>query len=405
MRDCDLLLWRNNGHAGIGHGDLAISALDTAIQRAFDDVSTYHNYSNKATKVGRSQYRSFQGVSEPACCCKYQYEGTSGHMVYRRRPTLSNQPETVTTVLDESFKLMERMKQQFMCSTRAAPGFDCADFELAVVNQYDWTNGDRDHIPWHDDNMAMAAKTDEDFRHAAVASLSVGASILFCVAPNKTGHPAFFAQQVRGAAGWAWGKVREHEYRNAKGRFAVLLHHHDLLLMTGKFQQYFSHKTWPRGRVTLDTGLASLTAACLKSNYMLFVIDDQDSELQRAMRLNDFKTRWVVTLRMIKYHDAGCKFAEWQLKYLDRVGHAVLLRPNNSAHRGSEAGEEMGRWAPLGGGPAAAAAAASSGSTAPPAASVTTPTAPTRTGPPSTPVASTPVARWSCTPSISPPPA
>jgi len=101
-----------------------------------------------------------------------------------------------------------------------------------------------------------------------------------------------------------------------RGRFAFYLHHGDILLMTGKFQEHFVHKTWRRNPQFQDPH--ALGEYCRSKNYSFLRIDNDD---QRARY--DLGRRFVITGRHIQYHDDP----KCQLKVLPPDQHGPPANP------------------------------------------------------------------------------
>ena len=106
-----------------------------------------------------------------------------------------------------------------------------------------------------------------------------------------------------------------------RGRFAFLLHHGDILLMTGKFQKSFIHKTWKRDLLTLPN-VEFLKQEASKRNYTFIHFQDDQA------RLNNegfkFGRRWVITGRHIHYHDQAPPLETCPLNVLPREQHLGL---------------------------------------------------------------------------------
>jgi hypothetical protein len=174
------------------------------------------------------------------------------------------------------------------------------DFNQIVVNEYEYTEKADDpwcqRIPWHDDNMEQSCRNSMDIVLTPVISISLGLSAVFAVMPNKE-SPVFFSDMCQG---WStqWSKARKH----IKGRLAFLLHHGDVLLMTGQFQKSFQHKTWKR-----DDGacrnLVELTQKAKLRHYSLLLPENDQTRLDNQDYSNN--KRYVITGRHIRYHDKG----------------------------------------------------------------------------------------------------
>jgi len=101
--------------------------------------------------------------------------------------------------------------------------------------------------------------------------------------------------------GWStqWTKARQH----IKGRLAFLLHHGDVLLMTGQFQKSFQHKTWKRDDGSCRS-VVELTKKAEDINYS-FILSENDQTRLDKQDHNSNNKRYVITGRHIRYHDTG----------------------------------------------------------------------------------------------------
>jgi hypothetical protein len=130
-----------------------------------------------------------------------------------------------------------------------------------------------------------------------VISISLGLSAVFAVMPNNRESPEFFDNMCQG---WStqWSTAKKH----IKGRLAFLLHHGDILLMTGQFQKSFQHKTWKRDDGVCRS-LVELTQKADKNNYSLILSENDQNRLDKQ----DFNInkRYVITGRHTHYHDKG----------------------------------------------------------------------------------------------------
>jgi len=193
-------------------------------------------WSKRVTEM--NTYRSFQATSSSSCSCKYNYTGAAKQNLYHRGGCSNLQPVSVTMLLDEVFDAFEDWGTgQYPIikthDTSAAGLYTPRDFNLIVVNEYDYREMPDTHIPWHDDKMDQSCRNDEDIVLTPVISISLGDSAVFAVMPNKQESPQF-SFELAGCSKWTTAKAL------MKGRFAFLLHHGDVLLMTGKFQQQIS---------------------------------------------------------------------------------------------------------------------------------------------------------------------
>ena len=69
------------------------------------------------------------------------------------------------------------------------------DFNLAVVNEYNFNESPTSHIPWHHDKMEQSARGEWDLLVTPVMTVSLGDSAIFSVMPNKD-SPTLFAKMV-----------------------------------------------------------------------------------------------------------------------------------------------------------------------------------------------------------------
>ena len=170
------------------------------------------------------------------------------------------------------------------------------DFNLAMVNEYNFNESPTSHIPWHHDKMEQSARDEWDFLVKLVMIVSLGDSAIFSVMPNRD-SPTFFAKMVvqSGCASkreLLWEKVR----LQSKARFAFYLHKGDILLMTGKFQKHFIHKTWERNSNFQDHQV--LVQHCRQNNYTFICLSDDNSRARF-----DLGMHYVITGRHIHYHE------------------------------------------------------------------------------------------------------
>jgi hypothetical protein len=86
-----------------------------------------------------------------------------------------------------------------------------------------------------------------------------------------------------------------------KGRLAFLLHHGDVLLMTGQFQKSFQHKTWKRDDGSCRS-VVELTQKAEKTKYSLILAENDQTRLDNQDH-NSNNKRYVITGRHIRYHD------------------------------------------------------------------------------------------------------
>jgi len=59
------------------------------------------------------------------------------------------------------------------------------DFNLLVVNEYNYESKPDSYIPWHDDKMDQSITNDEDAILTLVISMSLGDAAVFAVMPNR----------------------------------------------------------------------------------------------------------------------------------------------------------------------------------------------------------------------------
>jgi hypothetical protein len=189
------------------------------------------------------------------------------------------------------------------------------DFNLIVVNEYDFEEKPDSYIPWHDDNMKQSCRNDLDDILTPVISLSLGDSAVFAVMPNKDHSPQLWSEMCNGYT---------KKYTTAKmymrGRFAFLLHHGDILLMTGNFQKSFMHKTWARGAPNQNQNVDDIVKNAGERNYVFLRFPDDQSRLKKSNQ-----KRWSITGRHIHYHDMAEK--ECPPKKLPREQHYTPAPP------------------------------------------------------------------------------
>ena len=288
-QESGLYLWRQAVEP-----DLA-NTLKAKISPIVKDIYE-RNWSHKNTQM--NTYRSFQATSSSSCSCKYNYTGASRQNLYHRGGCNNLQPLSVTTFLDEVFHAFEiwgtGRYPMVKAHDSSADVHTPRDFNMVVVNEYDYNQMPTTHIPWHDDNMDQSCRNDEDTILTPVISISLGDSVVFAVMPNKTESPEFF-YSMGGTSKWTNAK------HCMRGRLAFLLHHGDVLLMTGKFQKFFQHKTWKRNANCRD--LRTLTESANERNYNFISFEDDQIRLNND-NFHDGK-RYVITGRHIHYHDRG----------------------------------------------------------------------------------------------------
>jgi hypothetical protein len=187
------------------------------------------------------------------------------------------------------------------------------DFNLIVVNEYEEPDS---FLPWHDDQMNQSVRNEEDEVLTPVITISLGEPAVFAVMPSKSA-PQFFTEMCDGWPSRKWSTAKS----KIRGRFAFLLHHGDILLMTGKFQKSFIHKTWKRDLLTLPN-VEFLKTEASQRNYTFIHFEDDQA------RLNNegfkFDRRWVITGRHIHYHDQYPPLETCPLNVLPREQHLGL---------------------------------------------------------------------------------
>ncbi len=237
-----------------------------------------------------SSYRTFQARSSTNCGCKYDYEGTAKHKVYMKLPvetsntvTQWDQPASVTKYLNKAFAMFQGFQHSY-----------AHEVNLLVTNLYD--NPMSNMIHWHDDQMTLSCLPEEEDQFVVV-SVSLGASMPFCIMPNYLKCPENWLWNVLGCSpGTQWTTKRD-RFNQARARVACMVHRGDLMLMLGKFQRYFVHKTTFCHR--WEQGLAS-------AQYVI-VKDEEDASRRTAVG----GPRWNLTGRIIKYHVPGrCALAD-----------------------------------------------------------------------------------------------
>ena len=314
-RDSGLYLWRQAVDPKLA-GTLTkkISPIVTDIYET--------KWSKKMTEM--NTYRSFQATSSSSCSCKYNYTGAAKQNLYHRGGCSNLQPVSVTRLLDEVFDAFEDWGAGAKPMIRTPTGDDLhkpRDFNLIVVNEYDYAEKADSYIPWHDDKMDQSCRHDMDIVLTPVISISLGLSAVFAVMPNKE-SPVFFSDMCQG---WStqWSKARQH----IKGRLAFLLHHGDVLLMTGQFQKSFQHKTWKRDDGSCRN-LVELTQKAKLKNYSLILSENDQTRLDNQDYSNN--KRYVITGRHIRYHDdkgGGCPLMRLPRDQHERL---TIVEPQNT---------------------------------------------------------------------------
>ena len=205
------------------------------------------------------------------------------------------QPASVTRFLDDVFTAFGEWGDGVYPMIRqpcdSAEKHKPRDFNLIVVNGYNFREKPDSYIPWHDDKMNQSIRNDEDAILTPVISMSLGDAAVFAVMPNREA-PQLFTDMCQGWSSTKWSTAKS----KIRGRFAFLLHHGDILLMTGNFQKSFAHKTWKRDLTTLPS-VEQLKQEAGRRNYAFIHFQDDQA------RLNNegfkFDRRWVITGRHI----------------------------------------------------------------------------------------------------------
>ena len=135
----------------------------------FGDIAKASD-ATKSTKV--AQHASFQAVSSNRCSCKYNYTGAARQLLYHRGDVASwLQPKSVTTFLDDIFHTFESFAKEpcpmirTTCDSSPASAGQALkprEFNLVVVNEYNYNQKSISHIPWHDDKMDQSARNETD---------------------------------------------------------------------------------------------------------------------------------------------------------------------------------------------------------------------------------------------------
>jgi alkylated DNA repair dioxygenase AlkB len=295
FRDSGLFLWR---------GGMQQSCADDLACKAGPIMQDINYAGAKMPKVG--PYKSDLAVSRPECSCKYDYIGSSRQVLYHRGGTGSLQPKTVTQFVDQVFTVLDEWRvgkyPMTSCpSDLVAPLgqgpqelHEPRDFNLIVVNDYNFQKEPHTHIPWHDDAMEQSVRDTMDEVLTPVLSISLGDSAVFAVMPNTKKAPGLCERMS--AYSTRWGNIKT----TINGRFAFWLHHGDILLMTGAFQRHFQHKTWKRNEGFKDNEI--LRKHALGHSYTF--LGHEDSKIK-----TDLKRRFVVTARHIHYRNKQCGLA------------------------------------------------------------------------------------------------
>ena len=257
--------------------------------------------SKKSTDM--TTYKSFQATSTAPCSCKYNYCSRSKHVLYHKGDTTSVlQPASVTMLLEDVFMTLEEWGDGEYPMIRtpcdSAGARKPRDFNLIVVNEYNFNEEPDSFLPWHDDQMNQSVRNEEDEVLTPVITISLGEPAVFAVMPSKSA-PQFFTEMCGGWHSRKWSTAKS----KIRGRFAFLLHHGDILLTTGKFDKSFMHKTWKRDIKTLQS-IELLKQEARSKNYTFINFPDDQTRLN-----NDafkFGRRWDITGRHLRYHDLPC---------------------------------------------------------------------------------------------------
>ena len=154
-------------------------------------------FSKKATDMGT--YKSFQATSTALCSCKYNYWGASKQVVYHKGDTSLLQLASVTTFLDSVFTAFEEWGDGFYPMIRqpcvSVEKHKPRDFNLIVVNEYNYKEKPDSYIPWHDDKMNQSVRNEEDALLTLVISVSLGDAAVFAAMPKREA-PQFFRDMV-----------------------------------------------------------------------------------------------------------------------------------------------------------------------------------------------------------------
>ena len=159
FRDSGLYLF-----PGAASGQFAEKLTDE-LKPIFKDIHSIDG--SHRSKV--ANYQSFQGVSSMRCSCKYNYEGAAKQLLYHRGSNTNYmQPKSVTTFLDDILNAFgEWGKGEYSMINKCCDstlGQDVSerqkprDFNLVVVNEYNFATEPRSQIPWHDDSMGQSAR-------------------------------------------------------------------------------------------------------------------------------------------------------------------------------------------------------------------------------------------------------
>ena len=212
------------------------------------------------------------------------------------------QPASVTMLLEDVFTTLEEWGDGEYPMIRtpcdSAGARKPRDFNLIVVNEYNFNEEPDSFLPWHDDQMNQSVRNEEDEVLTPVITISLGEPAVFAVMPSKSA-PQFFTEMCDGWPSSKWSTAKS----KIRGRFAFLLHHGDILLTTGKFDKSFMHKTWKRDIKTLQS-IELLKQEARSKNYTFINFPDDQTRLN-----NDafkFGRRWDITGRHLRYHDLPC---------------------------------------------------------------------------------------------------
>ena len=179
FQESGLFLWRNK------LDEQGLQRLTDKLKPIMHDIHAV-DYSKR---MNVANYKSFQAVSSARCSCKYNYAGAGKQLLYQRGVRSHTQPQSVSDFLDDMFGSFEawNAKKYSVISTCCDPALGQnpgelhkpRDFNLLVVNEYDYSSSPQSHIPWHDDTMTQSCRNDWDCIVTPVISISFGDSAIF----------------------------------------------------------------------------------------------------------------------------------------------------------------------------------------------------------------------------------
>ena len=158
------------------------------------------------SKLGskRKFYSTVQAVLN-GCCCKYEYEGASKHIVNKLYEGTDN---GVCQVL---LKSLEWTNQMFGVEKGL-------QFNEIVANQYVHNMGE--YVPWHSDKNSLFAN------EPVIASITLGAPGVFCFAP-------LYGSNFANAWNFKKTEQRKQNYNDLGVRGCVALWPGDVMIMCG----------------------------------------------------------------------------------------------------------------------------------------------------------------------------